>query len=206
MGNNFPARLVISINQPDFVTLFADKRPKFIYLQCWIMRALWAGLMGTALQRRLNLAAAVAGNAANIADAASNGRSSAKLACLHRNDSPDSQGYGRQQTACHSPCTGIFACYCRICRFALYSAHGNGDSKWYFELPHLKYTVSPLLFVCPSFFSIHFRTPPKIQSIIAIHRKFQTRRVAEDSTRLYGEATQHSMRLSVDGYKFQEAN
>ena len=41
---------------------------------------------------------------------------------------------------------------------------------------------------------------------IAIHRKFQTRRVAEDSTRLYGEATQHSMRLSVDGYKFQEAN
>ena len=39
------------------------------------------------------------------------------------------------------------------------------------------------------------------RSIIAIHRKFQTRRVAEDSTRLYGEATQHSMRLSVDGYK-----
>ena len=35
---------------------------------------------------------------------------------------------------------------------------------------------------------------------IAIHRKFQTRRVAEDSTRLYGEATQHRMRLSVDGY------
>ena len=35
---------------------------------------------------------------------------------------------------------------------------------------------------------------------IAIHRKFQTRRVAEDSTRLYGEATQYSMRLSVDGY------
>ena len=35
---------------------------------------------------------------------------------------------------------------------------------------------------------------------IAIHRKFQTRRVAEDSTQLYGEATQHSMRLSVDGY------
>ena len=36
---------------------------------------------------------------------------------------------------------------------------------------------------------------------IAIHRKFQTRRVAEDSTRLYGEAAQHRMRLSVDGYK-----
>ena len=35
---------------------------------------------------------------------------------------------------------------------------------------------------------------------IAIHRKFQTRRVAEDSTRLYGEAAQHRMRLSVDGY------
>ena len=35
---------------------------------------------------------------------------------------------------------------------------------------------------------------------IAIHRKFQTRRVAEDSTQLYGEATQHSMGLSVDGY------
>ncbi|MFC2406187.1 MAG: hypothetical protein ACFNTM_00590, partial [Cardiobacterium sp.] len=43
----------------------------------------------------------------------------------------------------------------------LYSAHGNGDSKWYFELPHLKYTVSPLLFVCPPFIGIHFRTPPK---------------------------------------------
>ena len=37
------------------------------------MRALWAGLMGTALQCRLNLAAAVAGNAANIADAAATG-------------------------------------------------------------------------------------------------------------------------------------
>ena len=37
-------------------------------------------------------------------------------------------------------------------------------------------------------------------NIIAIHRKFQTRRVAEDSTLLYGEATQHRMRLSVDGY------
>ena len=36
---------------------------------------------------------------------------------------------------------------------------------------------------------------------IAIHRKFQIRRVAEDSTLLYGEATQHRMRLSVDGYK-----
>ena len=36
---------------------------------------------------------------------------------------------------------------------------------------------------------------------IAIHRKFQTRRVVEDSTRLYGETTQHRMRLSVDGYK-----
>ena len=35
---------------------------------------------------------------------------------------------------------------------------------------------------------------------IAIHRKFQTKRAAEDSTRLYGEAVQHSMRLSVDGY------
>ncbi|EEV88147.1 hypothetical protein HMPREF0198_1857 [Cardiobacterium hominis ATCC 15826] len=35
---------------------------------------------------------------------------------------------------------------------------------------------------------------------IAIHRKPQTRRVAEDSTRLYGEATQHRMRLSGDGY------
>ena len=50
--------------------------------------------------------------------------------------------------------------------------------------------------------------PPKIANtpfdylllIIAIHRKFQTRRVAEDSTRLYGEAAQHRMRLSVDGY------
>ncbi|MFC2754222.1 MAG: hypothetical protein ACFN9G_13105, partial [Cardiobacterium sp.] len=39
-------------------------------------------------------------------------------------------------------------------------AHGNGESKWYFELPLLKYTVSPLLFVCPPFISIHFRTPP----------------------------------------------
>ena len=39
-----------------------------------------------------------------------------------------------------------------------------------------------------------------LPSLIAIHRKFQTRHVAEDSTRLYGEATQHRMRLSVDGY------
>ena len=39
---------------------------------------------------------------------------------------------------------------------------------------------------------------------IAIHRKFQTRRVAEDSTLLYGEATQHRMKLSVDGYMFCE--
>ena len=39
-----------------------------------------------------------------------------------------------------------------------------------------------------------------VAEIIAIHRKFQTRRVAEDSTWLYGEATQHRMRLSVDGY------
>ena len=37
------------------------------------MRALWAGLMGTALQCRLNLAAAVTGNAANIANAAATG-------------------------------------------------------------------------------------------------------------------------------------
>ena len=37
------------------------------------MRALWTGLMGTALQRRLNLAAAVAGNIANIADTTATG-------------------------------------------------------------------------------------------------------------------------------------
>ncbi|MFC2752199.1 MAG: hypothetical protein ACFN9G_02450, partial [Cardiobacterium sp.] len=33
--------------------------------------------------------------------------------------------------------------------------------------------------------------PERTVCFIAIHRKFQTRRVAEDSTRLYGEATQH---------------
>ncbi|MFC2754243.1 MAG: hypothetical protein ACFN9G_13225, partial [Cardiobacterium sp.] len=44
--------------------------------------------------------------------------------------------------------------------------------------------------------------PERTVCFIAIHRKFQTRRVAEDSTRLYGEATQHSMRLSVDGYTY----
>ena len=44
---------------------------------------------------------------------------------------------------------------------------------------------------------------PRYPVCIAIHRKFQTRRVAEDSTLLYGEATQHSMRLSVDGNKLQ---
>ncbi len=38
---------------------------------------------------------------------------------------------------------------------------------------------------------------------IALHRKFHTRRVAEDSTHLYGEATQHRMKLSVDGYNRQ---
>ena len=73
MGNNFPTRLVISINQPDFVTLFADKRPKFIHLQCLVMRALWADLMGTAFQRSLNLAATVASHAANIANTAATG-------------------------------------------------------------------------------------------------------------------------------------
>jgi len=34
-----------------------------------------------------------------------------------------------------------------------------------------------------------------LAALIAIHRKPQTRRVAEDSTRLYGEATQRRMRL-----------
>ena len=34
------------------------------------------------------------------------------------------------------------------------------------------------------------------RTCIAIHRKPQTRRAAEDSTRLYGEAAQHRMRLS----------
>ena len=29
--------------------------------------------------------------------------------------------------------------------------------------------------------------------------------VAEDSTQLYGEATQHSMKLSVDGYNHEKA-
>ena len=48
--------------------------------------------------------------------------------------------------------------------------------------------------------------PKRGASDIAIHRKFQTRRVAEDSTQLYGEATQHSMRLSVDGYIYGEDN
>ena len=37
------------------------------------MRALWADLMGTALQRRLNLAATVASHAANIANTAATG-------------------------------------------------------------------------------------------------------------------------------------
>ena len=35
---------------------------------------------------------------------------------------------------------------------------------------------------------------------IAIHRKFQTRRAAKDSMHLYGEAAQHRMKFSVDGY------
>ena len=65
--------MVISINEPDLVAFFADKRPKCINLQCWIMRALWANLMGAALQCRLNPAAAVTGNAANIANAAATG-------------------------------------------------------------------------------------------------------------------------------------
>ena len=40
---------------------------------------------------------------------------------------------------------------------------------------------------------------------IAIHRKFQTRRAAEDSTHLYGEAAQHRMKLSVDCYTYAVA-
>ena len=50
--------------------------------------------------------------------------------------------------------------------------------------------------------AIHTPPPP---SYIAIHRKFQTRRAAEGSTWLYGEAAQHRMRLSVDGYMYQRA-
>ena len=45
--------------------------------------------MGTALQRRLNLAAAVTSNVANTTDTA-NGRSSSKSAYTHGNGSPDS--------------------------------------------------------------------------------------------------------------------
>ena len=59
------------------------------HLQRLIMCAFWADLMGTALQRRLNLAAAVTSNVANITNTA-NGRSSSKSAYTHGNGSPDS--------------------------------------------------------------------------------------------------------------------
>ena len=89
---------------------------------------LWADLMGTAFQRSLNLAATVAGHAANVANAAATGgHLPNQPVCIGM--AALSRGYGCRQTACHRPYRGIFACYCRIFRFALYSVHGNGDSK-----------------------------------------------------------------------------
>ena len=82
----------------------------------------------------------------------------------------------------------------------------NGSTFHPYE-PYFWYACLPLtLLLCHYPLCLHFRHPPALicdtngLSVLAIHRKFQTRRVAEDSTLLYGEATQHSMRLSVDGY------
>ena len=92
------------------------------------MRALRANLMSAALQCRLNLAAAVTGNAANIANAAATGG--------HLPNQPVCIGTATpivNVVANKLPAAGfaeVFLLgYCRICRFALYSVHGNEDSK-----------------------------------------------------------------------------
>ena len=66
-------------------------------------------------------------------------------------------------------------------------------------LAHRPLTAMPTTMMAPGGDA---RTAASRFTYIAIHRKFQTRRAAEDSTRLYGEAAQHSMRLSVDGYTY----
>ena len=72
MGDHFPAFLIPSINQPGLVALLANKCPEFIHLQRLIMCAFGTGLMRAA-QGCQNLAAAVAGDGAAVAYAATAG-------------------------------------------------------------------------------------------------------------------------------------
>ena len=84
--------------------------------------------MGTAFQRSLNLAATVAGHAANIANAAATGS--------HLPNQSVCIGMAalvvKVMVADKLPATGLAEVFCLLlpdCRFALYSVHGNGDSK-----------------------------------------------------------------------------
>ena len=72
MGDHFPAFLIPGINQPGLVALLANKCPEFIHLQRLIMCAFGTGLMRAA-QGCQNLAAAVAGDGADVAYAAAAG-------------------------------------------------------------------------------------------------------------------------------------
>ena len=98
----------------------------------------------------------------------------------------------------------------------IYLAHGRGGSQHSKEIFHLARTAKraghtthcindtdteyPELRSARLQRRLYAHITRDVKTLIAIHRKFQTRRVAKGSTRLYGEATQHSMRLSVDGY------
>ena len=89
----------------------------------------------------------------------------------------------------HAKCSRILRGNPPAAGFAL-RGRGQFGANFKHSYPHLPPETPPIY--------IHLSA----QGVcIAIHRKFQTRRVAEDSTHLYGEATQHRMRLSVDGYK-----
>ena len=103
----------------------------------------------------------------------------------------------------------------------IYLAHGRGGSQHSKEIFHLARTAKraghtthcindtdtedPELRSARLQRRLYAHITRDVKTLIAIHRKFQTRRVAKGSTRLYGEATQHSMRLSVDGYTYRVA-
>jgi len=88
------------------------------------MCAFGADLMDTALQRRLNFIAAVASNVANIADAtAAGGHLPNPFVCTGM-AALIVEIMAANKLPCHSPSRSIFACCCRICRFALFFVYG----------------------------------------------------------------------------------
>jgi len=122
------------------------------------MRALWADLMGTALQRRLNLAATVAGNAANIANAAATGS--------HLPNQSVCIGMAalvvKVMVADKLPATGLAEVFLLVIAgfavslYILSTATGTANSN--LSVNNSIYCVS-VAFCLPAT-SIHFRTPP----------------------------------------------